>query len=329
MDHKKIIQDTIQNGDQFPIPVSFWRHFPVDDQNPFSLAKSTIEFQNLFDFDFVKVSPSSSFCLKDWGANDLWKGNSEGTRDYKDAVIKQPDDWLKLRVLDPNEGSLGKQLECLSLIKKNLDSNTPFIQTIFSPLAQAKNLAGKINIFYHIREFPEQLKAGLKTIVKTTQLFILECQKIGVDGIFYALQHASFDLMSMQEFREFGLSFDSELFELVNKFWFNVLHIHGTNIMFDLTEEYPFRIINWHDRETSPELKEARARTDRILCGGLGRIETMVLGNEEKIRQEFEDSVLQTKAKRFILGTGCVLPLTTPMGNIFAAVNFAHKFSGL
>ena len=61
-------------------PVALWRHFPVDDQTPQGLAASTLAFQRLFDFDLVKVTPSSSYCLQDWGSRDDWRGNPEGTR---------------------------------------------------------------------------------------------------------------------------------------------------------------------------------------------------------------------------------------------------------
>jgi uroporphyrinogen decarboxylase len=44
-------------------PVALWRHFPVDDQIPAGLAAATIDFQRTFDFDLVKVTPASSFCL--------------------------------------------------------------------------------------------------------------------------------------------------------------------------------------------------------------------------------------------------------------------------
>ena len=37
-------------------PVALWRHFPVDDQSPEALAKSTLHFQKTYDFDLVKVT---------------------------------------------------------------------------------------------------------------------------------------------------------------------------------------------------------------------------------------------------------------------------------
>jgi uroporphyrinogen decarboxylase len=118
-----------------------WRHFPVDDQRPEELAYAILDFQRNYDFDLVKVTPASSFCIKDWGADDEWRGNTEGTRDYGYRVVHAPDDWLKLRQLDPYEGSLGNQLTCLRMVCDELGSDVPVLQTIFSPLAQAKNLS--------------------------------------------------------------------------------------------------------------------------------------------------------------------------------------------
>ena len=63
-------------------PVALWRHFPVDDQGPETLAAATLDFQHSYDFDLVKVTPASSFSIKDWGAEDAWEGSTEGTRRY-------------------------------------------------------------------------------------------------------------------------------------------------------------------------------------------------------------------------------------------------------
>lgn len=324
MGHKEILLKTIHHEKTEGVPVSFWRHFPVDDQDPSRLAKSTIAFQEMFDLDFVKVSPPSSFCLKDWGALDEWNAHPEGTRDYLGAVIKNPQDWEDLPVLDPSKGHLGAQLECLKLIKSHLPSDTPIIQTIFSPLSQAKNLAGKNHIINHVRRYPDYLGKGLETISKSTQLFIEECRKIGIDGFFYAVQHASYDIMTEDEFIQFGRSSDAEIYKYFEPFWLNVLHIHGENIMFDLVKDYPFQVFNWHDRETEPSLLAGSKQFSGAICGGLSRINTMVLGEPSDVEKEFMNATLQTGGQGFVLGTGCVLPLTTPMGNIFHAVKLAR-----
>ena len=309
------------------IPVALWHHFPVDDQDAGKLAAATINFQQTFNFDLVKVSPSSSFCLEDWGIQDEWRGDPEGTRDYLDTVIHSPEDWKKLKKLDPHKGALGRQLECLKIVRDALGAEVPLIQTIFSPLSQAKNLIGKLNLAAEMRRNPDALKVGLDVITDTTLDFMEACKHLGVDGIFFAVQHASYNLISASEFDEFAKAYDSRLFPILEEFWLNMLHIHGTAIMADAVSDYPLQIFNWHDRDTQPNLADGKKLFNKVVCGGLGRIETMLLGDEEVIKAEIDDAVAQTRGESFILGTGCVMMQTTPYGNIKTAVEHVRSIS--
>jgi uroporphyrinogen decarboxylase len=312
----------LAHGDKVDqIPVALWHHFPVDDQDAEKLAAATISFQQTFNFDIVKVSPSSSFCLEDWGAKDEWHGNPEGTREYQGAVIQSAQDWNKLAKLDPRKGALARQLECLKIVRDAIGSEVPIIQTIFSPLSQAKNLVGKNNLSSEMRQHPEALKFGLDIITESSIDFIEACQQMGIDGIFFAVQHASYNMLSSSEFDEFEKAYDSRLFPLINEFWLNMLHIHGTSIMAEAVADYPMQIFNWHDRDTLPNLAEGKRQFGKIVCGGLGRIESMLLGDENSIKVEIDDAVRQTQGERFVLGTGCVMMQTTPFGNIKTAVD--------
>src|SRR5258707_9659139 len=125
MDKRERLQATVRGEPVDRVAVALWRHFPVDDQDPAALAAATIEWQTQYDFDLVKVTPASSFCLKDWGAQDQWTGNPEGTREYTNRVIQPPDDWAGLKSLDPGRGHLGRQLEALRLIRAGLSADTP------------------------------------------------------------------------------------------------------------------------------------------------------------------------------------------------------------
>ncbi|MBE9508141.1 MAG: uroporphyrinogen decarboxylase, partial [Chloroflexi bacterium] len=239
-------------------PVALWRHFPGDDQRPEDLAAATVAFQRRYDFDFVKVTPASSFCLRDWGARDIWTGNVEGTRDHTFYPIQSAEDWHQLRLLDPNQGALGAQLRCLRLIADELAGEVPFIQTIFSPLAQAKNLVGKERLLVHLRRHPDAVRAGLEVITETAVRFIVEAIETGIAGVFYAVQHAQYGLLSEEEYRTFGRSYDLQVLEAARGLWLNVLHLHGADVMFDLLADYPVQVVNWHDRETWPTLAEAQ-----------------------------------------------------------------------
>jgi uroporphyrinogen decarboxylase len=307
-------------------PVALWRHFPVDDQVPENLAAATIDFQNTYDFDLVKVTPASSFAVKDWGAGDEWRGAVEGTRQYTRSVIQTAEDWERLPVLDPDRGALAAQLECLRLIVRELGANTPIIQTIFSPLAQAKNLAGGAQLLVHLRQYPDAVKAGLARIAESTRRFVEATRATGVDGVFYAVQHAQFGLLSLDEFLTFGRPFDLQVLETAQDFWLNMLHIHGQDVMFEALSSYPVPVINWHDRETAPSLAQAKARYPGVVCGGLRRWETVVLGTPEQVRAEARDAIQATNGERFILGTGCVVFTNAPRANLMAARRSVDEF---
>jgi len=307
------------------LPIALWRHFPVDDQDPTSLAVATLNYQNIYEFDLVKVTPASSFCLKDWGAEDRWEGNPEGTRRYTKHVIHSPKDWENLPLLYPSSTFLAQQLECLSILRKQIDTNTPIIQTIFNPLSQAKNLAGGELLLVHLRLFPEAVLQGLETIAKSTQMFIEAAIKTGIDGIFYAVQHAQAGLLTKSEYEHFGRQQDLQLLKTTETLWCNMLHLHGTNVYFDMVNDYPVNIINWHDRDTSPSLQEALLNYKGIMCGGLKR-ETISLGTPSEISNEIKDAISQVNGSRLLLGTGCVVPCIAPHGNIMASRKLVDEY---
>lgn len=300
------------------IAVALWRHWPVDDQDAEELARSTVDFQRQFDFDFIKVTPSSDFCLEDWGTESVWLGGDEGTRKYIHHPVREPEDWEKLSILPPDQGGLGRQMRCLQAIGREVGDEVPFIQTIFSPLAQAKNLAGD-RLLVHMRHYPDAFHAGLETITQTTIRFIEAIKPTGIAGIFYAVQHATYHLLSEQEYLTFGRPYDLRVLEAVQDCWFNLLHLHGTDVMFDLFRDYPVQVINWHDQETPPSLREALGRFPGAVLGGLSREETILRGTPEEVIAQARAAIEQTGGYRFILGTGCVTPITAPLSNLRAA----------
>jgi uroporphyrinogen decarboxylase len=301
-------------------PVALWRHFPVDDQSPEQLASSTLAFQNHFDFDVVKVTPASSFCIKDWGAEDTWEGNPEGTRRYTNAIICSAQDWEHLPTLDPHRSFfLSAQLKSLKLIRASFPPETPIIQTVFSPLSQAKNMVGTNGLAVHIRKHPDAVQKGLEVIAETTRRFVEAAMDQGIDGIFYAIQHARATELTREEYGLFGLPHDQSILGTASSLWCNILHLHGLHLYWDICSKLTpsASILNWHDRETAPSLAEAQSLFHGVVCGGVSQ-NTIVYKDAFQVEQEAQDALLQTHGRKFILGTGCVVPVIAPYGNLNA-----------
>ena len=109
-----------------------------------------------------------------------WVGSLEGTREYTRRVVNRSLDWTELRVLDPLKGALGRQIEALTMLKQALGEETPYLQTIFSPLAQAKNIAGQATLINHLRTAPDRLKTGLNVITESTLRFLEAMRRSGI-----------------------------------------------------------------------------------------------------------------------------------------------------
>ncbi len=324
MNHQERMEACVNGGKVDRPPVILWRHFPIADQDPFDHAKATMDFQRRFDFDLIKVSPSSSYCLVDWNIVDKWQGHPEGTREYLHCPIKSPDDWLKLKPIDPRSGFLGKTIEALLQVKQQNDTGAPVIQTIFSPLSQAKNLAGKELLAIHMRQYPDALKAGLETISTSILNYVDTLRSIKLDGIFYAVQHAQYALLSIDEFSNFNRKYDLSFLDTIKDFQYRLLHIHGENIMFDMVKDYPVNMINWHDRESEYSLVHGKQMTNAAVCGGISR-ETISIGMPDQVMSEVVRTWEESDKTKTCIGTGCVMPVITPEVNIYAARKAAES----
>jgi uroporphyrinogen decarboxylase len=104
-----------------------------------------------------------------------------------------------------------------------------------------------------------------------------------------------------------------------------MLHIHGEAIHFHLLSGYPAQVINWHDREAGPSLKDGYEQSKKTVCGGWRQWETIALGDRNTIAQEADDAIAQMGGRNLILGTGCVTPIITPDSCLRAA---AHPRTG-
>ncbi|MFQ5434028.1 MAG: uroporphyrinogen decarboxylase family protein [Anaerolineae bacterium] len=314
---RKRLEATVAGEPTDRTPVALWRHWPGDDQDAQALATAHRKWQQDYDWDLLKVGPASSFAITDWGVKDRWVGSLEGTREYTKRAVVRPSDWAALSPLDPTKGMLATQIEALRLVGEGVGDSVPFIATIFSPLAQAKNLAGEQTMLAHMRQAPDLFRQGMETMTETTLRYIEAAKATNISGIFYAVQHARYPLLSREEFQTWARPYDLKILEAVSDLWCNMVHIHSTEIMFDLAADYPAQFINWHDRETDVGLADGLAKIKGAASGGVSRW-SLHEESPDKALAEAKGAVAETNGRRLLLGTGCVAMITTPTRNIRA-----------
>ena len=302
------------------LPVSFWRHVPDVDHTARGLADAMLAFQRRWDLDLIKVMSSGVYCVEDWGCRVAYQGSPNGAKTCTQHAVREVSDWAKLRLLEPGQGALGRELEALRLILAGRSDDVPVLHTVFAPLTIARKLAGD-RLANDLRDHPDAVKGALDVITETVIRYCAAVAQAGADGIFYASQDASRDVMSEGDHETFGMPYSRRVLEsLKGGPLFTMLHVHGQHNYFDQMATLPAASINWHDRLTAPSLGDALKRFAGAAVGGLSEKDTLLKGPPSAVAAQVADAIRQSGGTGVIVAPGCVLPLAVPHDSLEAVV---------
>lgn len=318
MSARERVEAALAGQDVDVVPVSLWRHFPERDQTAEALTDVTLDWQNRFGFDFIKLMPPGDYATIDWGAESQYQGAVGGTRQTTTFPINSIDDWAKIKPVPVDRGRNREVIEAARLVDERLGGQIPVLQTIFSPLTIAMKLSGG-NVLDHLRQRPDKVHEALAAITEVTRAMTAATLDRGAYGIFFATQCASNDLMTVDEYRAFGSAYDRQVLDSASGSRFTLVHIHGSNIMFDELAAYPAHALNWHDRRTAPSLAEGQASSGRTVVGGIHEKAIADMTPTQAAAQA-RDAIDALSARHLMIAPGCVMPITTPEANVRAVV---------
>jgi uroporphyrinogen decarboxylase len=307
-------------------PVAFWRHVPEVDHRAAGLAEAMLGFQRRWDLDLIKLMSSGVYCVEDWGCSVAYRGSPNGAKTCAQHAVTKVSDWEKLKPLDPGQGALGRELEALRLTVAGRSDDVPVLHTVFGPLTIARKLAGD-RLRVDLQDHPDAVMAALDVIAETVIRYAAAVGQAGADGIFYASQEASRDVLDEGAHARFSMPYSRRVLESLNGGpLFTMLHLHGRDIYFDRKATLPVAAINWHDRLTAPSLGDALRRISGAVVGGLNENETLLAGPASAVATEVADAIRQTEGRGLIIAPGCVLPLAVPDEFLEAAVTAVKAF---
>lgn len=308
------------------VPVSLWRHFPNEDQSASALADSTLAWHEAHKLDFIKLMPPGDYATIDWGARSEYQGAPGGTRETTWYPIQSPDDWGRIERVDPSTGFNAEVIAAASLVRRALGDEIPVLQTIFSPLTIANKLSNGL-VLEHLNSHSERVHAALEAIRDVTiEVTRLSLQR-GADGVFFASQCATSDMVTEAQYQEFGVQYDQPVMQAIREGGsrFTMVHIHGDNTFFDVLAGYECHALNWHDRRVGPPIDSVRRDyPDLGLVAGIDEkaIATMSVA---EVEAQVANAREVTEDRGILIGPGCVIPVATPAENLAAAVRSARQ----
>ncbi len=290
-------------------PYSFWTHLPGLDLDPVELANATAAFCARYDLDFVKTMPNGMYPVEDWGCVcDYSSIEQGGVARVVRPVITSADDWNRLEPVDVTTGSFGRELNHFSLVVKLVGSSVPVLATVFSPLTIAAKLSDSAYRQQLARD-PGVLAHALEIVTDTTCAFVREAIARGCAGMFFATQEASHGVLDEVSYRTFGEPYDRRVIEAATQAggWFNVVHMHGENVMFELLAQYDVAALNWHIGTTMPSIRDYRAGGGaRPILGGLRR-DHLTCRDYTAILRDIEQAMAETGGRGILLAPACVI----------------------
>lgn len=310
------------------VPVSFWAHDYVREWTAEGTAAATLEFQRRFDWDFIKMNPRATYYAEAWGCRYRPSGTKTAGPVCEEWVLHTHEDLQRIRPVDSRGGPFGEQLEALRIVAEELRSETPCIQTVFSPLAVLGALANRdvARVREWMRFHPDAVEAALEAIAETLAGYTAACLEAGADGVFFAtVEWGTSDHLTPDEFARFSRPYDLSVLQGARSGWFNVLHVCRRNNLLEAALDYPVDACSWSiHEEGNPPIVTVLRESDKAALGGIDQ-RTLLDGTPEQVRRQAEEALIATGGRRLLLGPGCSISPVTPERNLRAALDAVRR----
>ncbi len=303
---------------------SFWRHFFHMEHHAEGTADAMLWFQKQLDWDFMKINPRADYHVQDWGVKIEYSHDEFKKHRKVSFPIKTADDWTTLKPLSPTAPVLAEHLKVVSMIRNKSDKELPLLMTVFSPLSIAGRLVPNHQMLVdHLRSEPEKVERGLDAITQTFSVYANELRNAGADGLFFATTHwASSDLITWEEYQQFGIPYDLEVIRGAEIDAINLLHICDTNNFLEQLAEYDYQaaMYNWdsHNPTNLPIDRAYDLLGDRTIVGGVDDKGWLLHGDVDEVRHQTKEVQKKHDMSRLILGPDCAIEPEVPMENLKA-----------
>ncbi len=248
-----------------------------------------------------------------------------------EARIKDLSDFERLSIPDSyRDGRMPEIIKALKIMKTAADGEIPVVAHVTGPMTLLSRIMDIEKMLYMIVDSPARFKAMLEFCTAVCSSFAVELVKNGADGIIIMDPSSSPSVLPARIFREFGLKPVSSVFSAVKGA--DAGAITWYSVAGPLTENHPIFTSVSCDVKTVDYVVPIEAAFE---FGGSavinGNIKPMLFleGTPDDIFAESVKLLVAARvSERFILGSGCEVPLNSSPDNLRALVRAAEEEEG-
>jgi uroporphyrinogen decarboxylase len=301
-------------------PVSFWRHFYTEENDPHALAEAMLRFHREFEWDWIKLNPRASYHLEDWGYRFDPSRDALTKPAVRHFPVASVGDWARIEPLDPRAGVLGEHLKALRAVVAGAQG-APVLMTVFTPLSIAGDLvAGDQVLIEHLHTDPHAVETALEAITQTFERFAEEVLNAGADGLFFATtQWASRKLLTVDEYNRWGRPYDLRVLGRVADAPFNLLHVCSEQSLLAELSDYPVALFNWGFADPgNPDLASGQKLVRKPVVGGVTRKEDLLHAPAADLYVRVRELAQQFAETPWVCGPDCSIYPESKVDNLRA-----------
>ncbi len=245
-----------------------------------------------------------------------------------DIVIREFSDLKKLTVPDPSaDGRMPELLKAVRISKETAGKDLPIIAHVVGPLTLASRIMDIEKMLYMIVDHPSRFAEILKFCQEVSLSFALALVKEGCDGIIVFDPSSSPSVLPEKIFKEFELPHIRNLFSAIEKAnpniikWYSVAGPIQTNLSILNSVTADICTVDY-----IVPIETAMRYSGSTVINGNIKPSLFLDGTKEIVFEEAASLLAKTRSlERFILGSGCEIPLYSKVENISALVEAAKK----
>lgn len=295
-------------------------------------AEALIKAAEMYEQDCIVTLIDLSIECTAWGQKLIYPENEAAHPDYSDCVIKDIEDYYKIKKVDYR--NCERMMMHIDLCKKLVErkgKELPIVAFVFGPLGVLSMLRHQQELYMDIYDDPDAVKCAVREINETLKEYCGALIDTGVNAIMLDTLFASGSIMSKSMWMEMEGEIVKELADYIHsRNCLVMIHNCGQKIYFDVQIETmnPCAISFLHVPDDCKDFAECKEKYgDKITLIGCVPPPMVVTSTDKEWEEECKKHIdLFAKGGGFMLATGCEYPANAPFDKAKIMVEVAKTY---
>jgi uroporphyrinogen decarboxylase len=294
-------------------------------QNAELATKSLLAAHEIIGFDAFVTLVDLSVEAADFGQEVIFPKNSTGYPDFNNFLLKNADDYAKVKYVDPRKSKRMKSvIDICGGLAQARGHDTGVIGFIYGPLGVLSQMRGHEDLFKDLIRRPDRVLEAVNTITDSLVEFATAQIQAGAHSVCIDPLYSSASILKKETWERFEGPFCQRIADAIRDAGGLVtMHNCGNGVYFDAIIKWlnPVAISHAHPAYGCKSWEEHAAVWGNKVVS-MGYSDPATTGLEMTPEEIIEDCRTQIETFSgcnggFILSTGCEFP---PNGNLLSAI---------